>query len=222
MGPHVKPLWSNVGVFERVLSGVTGSALLLINRNKPNTTIQKAAGAYLLMRGATGYCMLYDLLQRDPIDLKTHNVNVKTKIIVNRPTHEVYRFWRQIENLPLFMKHLNYVKVLDEHHSEWSVNLPGIPGHITWQSEIVLDEVDQRIGWQSLTGSTLMNAGNVHFKDLGNATEINVALSYAPSGKLTEEVSKLFRPMFKKMVKKDIADFKKFMESGRELSATNY
>ena len=208
-----KSFRANINTFERILSGVAGSAILLSSRNHRNNTLRNAAGFYLIARAATGYCLLYDALQKEEVDTKIHNVNIKTNIFIDRPRHEIYSFWRRLENLPLFMKHLHKVTELDNIVSEWKVDLPGLPGHITWKSEIVLDEVNDRIGWHSLPGAPIRNAGNVHFRDSGSGTEVHAILSYAPSGKITEGIGKLFSPIFGKMVNDDIASFKEYMES---------
>jgi uncharacterized membrane protein len=208
-----KSFRSNIGIFERVVSGVAGTVILFKSRNLQNNTLRKAAGIYLIARAAVGYCILYDALQKDEVNTKIHNVNIKLCIFIDRPRNEVYSFWRRLENLPLFMKHLHKVTELDEIVSEWKVDLPGIPGHITWKSEILLDEVNDRIGWHSLPGAPIRNAGNVHFRDAGSGTEVHAILSYAPSGKITEGIGKLFSPIFEKMVRDDIASFKDYMES---------
>ena len=46
-------------------------------------------------------------------------IKVEKSITVNRPAEEVYRFWRNLENLPRFMDHLESVTVLDENRSHW-------------------------------------------------------------------------------------------------------
>ena len=117
---------------------------------------------------------------------------VETEVVVNRSAQELYRFWRNLENLPRFMHHLKSVRVLDEKHSHWVARGP-LGKEVQWEAEIVNDVPNERIGWQSLPDSDVRNAGSVQFIPSGNnSTLVRVVLRYdPPAGKLGEVVSKL-------------------------------
>jgi len=119
-------------------------------------------------------------------------VQVETEVVVNRSAQELYRFWRNLENLPRFMHHLKSVRVLDDKHSHWVVRGP-LGKEVQWEAEIVNDVPNERIGWQSLPDSHVRNAGSVQFIPSGNnRTLVRVVLRYdPPAGKLGEVVSKL-------------------------------
>ncbi|HVD99213.1 MAG TPA: SRPBCC family protein [Cytophagaceae bacterium] len=207
---------TNVGEAERMISVLSGSVLLfraLTGKRKPLTAL---AGAYLLFRGASGHCALYNVLEKKGVDLKPHNITIKTSLTVNRPVEEVYAFWRHLENLPLFMSHLKIVEQLNNKVSEWEAKIPGLPGTISWHAEIVYEEENSRIGWRSLPGSDIENAGTVHFRDGGKfGTLVQVAISYkAPAGKLGERIGKLLNPLFEKVIQQDIKNFKQYLETG--------
>src|SRR5215831_14498177 len=58
-----------------------------------------------------------------------------TSVLVNCARQEAYRFWRDFENLPRFMKHLQDVTILDNRRSRWTAVGPmGRP--IRWDAEI--------------------------------------------------------------------------------------
>jgi len=214
MKKHHNPLLkNNVGSTERIVSALYGSALLYDVIANKKGVLKGLAGGYLLFRGTTGYCPVYDVIDNDN-PFKTHNVNIKTSVTVNRPRSEVYAFWRRLENLPLFMKHLDSLQVIDETLSHWKATIPGGVGTVDWTSIIVYDEPNERIGWSSLADSPVRHAGNVHFKDAGEfATEVHAVISYhAPAGKIGEGIGRLLNPLFEKVVKKDIENIKKFME----------
>ncbi|MFB5947034.1 SRPBCC family protein [Albibacterium profundi] len=141
---------------------------------------------------------------------------MKVSLTVNKPRHEVYAFWRKIENFPLFMKHLKDITVLDPSRSRWELSVLGDTLPVKWESEIVLDEQNERIGWQSKEGTIIENAGNIHFEDAGKfGTEVHAVISYrAPGGKITEAIAGLFNPLFENMIREDIKNFKRFIESG--------
>ena len=119
-------------------------------------------------------------------------VQVEKEIVINRSAQELYRFWRNLENLPRFMHHLKSVRVLDEKHSHWVARGP-LGKEVQWEAEIVNDVPNERIGWQSLPDSDVRNAGSVQFIPSGNnSTLVRVVLRYdPPAGKLGEVVSKL-------------------------------
>jgi uncharacterized membrane protein len=207
---------TNVALPERIAS-VLGGAYLLYKAitEKKGDTAQTLAGTYLLLRGVTGFCAAYRVIGKTEPDFRTRNINVKTALTIHRPRHQVYAFWRRLENLPSFMKHLESVKILDEKVSEWSASIPGYPGTITWKSEIVKDDPGATLSWRSLPHSTIENSGKVTFQDAGKSgTEIHVVISYhAPLGILGEKSIRLLNPLFEKMLKEDITNFKSHIES---------
>jgi uncharacterized membrane protein len=214
----------NVGKLERIASILAGTALLIKGFKKDATgnkfNIPMAAGGgYLLYRGATGHCDIYSLAGKRKLPDTVKNINIHHKITVNRARPEVYAFWRELSNLPLFMEHLKQVTVIDEKRSHWEAKVPGGLGTVAWDAEIVKEIPDELIGWNSLPGATIHNAGKVEFRDAGeDGTELNVVITYrAPFGDLGEGIASLFNPMFDKMVVKDIQQFKRYIETGENV-----
>jgi uncharacterized membrane protein len=204
----------NVDVPERILSVLTGSLLLYRSLSKGNFNLFRlAAAGYLLYRGSTGNDPIYAALGKERMPDPIRNINIRTSMTVNRPRAEVYAFWRKLENLPLFMEHLEKVTEIDNKHSHWVAKLPGgVP--IEWDAEIVEEREGSFLGWNSLRGATVENAGKVEFKDVGqNWTELNVVISYrAPMGAAGHGLSRLLNPLVEKMVERDILSFKKYIE----------
>ncbi len=211
---HLPKAIANVEVSERIVSGLTGCALLK-SGIKNRSILKSISGGYLLFRAATGYCPLYKILSNQGMVTAPRNINIRTEVTVKKSPAEVYSFWRDLENLPLFMSHLESVNVEDDYRSEWEARFPGGVGTITWKSEIVEDQENARIGWRSIGGSTLENAGTVLFRDAGEfGTKVQVTISYrAPIGKAGEMAARLLTPIFEKTVKEDIENLKWFLES---------
>jgi uncharacterized membrane protein len=207
----------NVSVPERVASVIAGSWLLLRALKKRNTGILNASAAgYLLYRGLTGYCPGYAVAGKKKLPDPVKNINIRTTLTVNKPRREVYAFWRKLENLPLFMKHLKSVEVIDDRQSHWRARIPGGLGTIQWKAEITKEEDHYLLGWNSLPGAAVDNAGKVVFKDAGeNGTEVHVVITYrAPLGVAGESVARLLNQVFEDMVKEDIRNFKRYIETG--------
>lgn len=205
----------NVGKTERILSLLGGTYMLYDGLLKDNKSFVEAAFAgYLLFRGTTGFCGLYNLMGKTKPDARSRNVNIQVTQLVERPREEVYEFWRKFENLPMFMEHLESVKSLNDHISVWKAEGPAGMGTMTWKSEIVKERPNELIGWQSLPGSAVENAGKVEFKDVeGFGTEVHVVISYsAPGGIPGEGAARLINGVFEDMVREDIENFKEFME----------
>ncbi len=206
----------NVGNRERIAS-VTLGFYLLTRGIKKVSLFKTALGGYLIYRGASGHCSIYSQIQRTNYSSTAESVNIQTTFIVNKPKDEVYDFWRNLENLPRFMKHLKSVKEIDDKRSHWEVNIPGNITSLEWDAEIVKEEDDALISWKSLPGATIDNAGKVSFRDaLGHGgTELTVVITYKPpAGYVGSALAWLFQPLFKKTIEKDILSFKQYIETG--------
>ena len=143
-------------------------------------------------------------------------IQTKRSITVNRPVDEVYGFWRNLENLPRFMRHLESVRVRDERHSHWVAKAPA-GKLVEWDAEITDERENELIAWRSLPGSKVYNAGEVRFQRApGNrGTELRVTVEYDPPfGKLGSKVAMLWREEPGQQVADDLRHFKEVMEIG--------
>jgi uncharacterized membrane protein len=144
-------------------------------------------------------------------------MQAKTAITINRPVEEVYRFWRDLANLPSFMNHLASVEVTGNGRSHWTANAPA-GRTVDWDAEIVEDKPNQRLAWRSLDGSQVSNSGWVSFTPApgaGGGTEVRVELSYdPPGGALGKVVAKLFGEEPQQQVTDDLRRLKQVLETG--------
>jgi len=211
----------NVSTVERIAMIAAGSYFLYKAISGKNKSILKGiAGGTMLARGISGYCPVYDAVEKSG-KLSGNNVNIRTSLQIDKQVNEVYDFWRNLENLPKFMSHLSSVKEIDNLKSEWTAKGPAGIGSLTWKAEILMDEPGKVLSWHSLPGSTVDNAGKITFKETGyNSTELEVVISYhAPLGIAGETAAKLLSPIFQKFVKSDIENFKKYIEEGANTPA---
>jgi uncharacterized membrane protein len=143
-------------------------------------------------------------------------MQAKTAITINRPVEEVYRFWRDLTNLPSFMHHLASVEVTGSGRSHWTANAPAGRA-VDWDAEIVEDKPNQRLAWRSLDGSQVTNSGWVSFTPApgDGGTEVRVELSYdPPGGALGKVVAKLFGEEPQQQVTDDLRRLKQVLETG--------
>jgi uncharacterized membrane protein len=128
----------------------------------------------------------------------------------------VYGFWRNFENLPQFMRHLESVRVTGDRRSHWVAKAPAGQS-VEWDAETLEDRENEFISWRSVEGSDIFNAGNVRFMPApgGRGTEVRVELAYDPPfGKLGSKVAMLFREEPGQQVMDDLRHFKQVMETG--------
>jgi uncharacterized membrane protein len=215
-------LWSRVGGNAMDLA-VLGRAL-----GEPGTRRDRLIAAGVAVAGVT----LLDLLaaQRHatsearflPLDerraagrLSHRPVALHATVTIRRPAKELYRYWRDVENLPDIMTHLESVQATGARTSHWKARAAGVS--LEWDAEIVKDEPDQLIGWASLAGSEITHAGSVRFRPApgGRGTEVVVELFFdPPAGPLGRAVARMLRSLTAAQLERDLREFKQVMELG--------
>jgi uncharacterized membrane protein len=135
-------------------------------------------------------------------------------IRVRAPIGEVYRFWRNFENLPQFMEHVESVQKLDADGSMTHWKLKGPLGvSVEYDARLTQDEDNKSIGWNSTSGS-MQTTGIVTFTEVDDYTEIHVLMQWydPPAGALGEAVSRMLQNP-EKMLEEDLQRFKNLAES---------
>jgi uncharacterized membrane protein len=143
-------------------------------------------------------------------------MRVDKSITIKRPVGELYAFWRNLENLPRIMYHLESVTTIGDNRTHWIAKAPA-DTTVEWDAEIINDVPNERIGWRSLEGSSIPNAGSVVFTpaphDLG--TEVKVSLKYdPPAGALGAAIAKLFGEEPGLQIQEDLHRLQQLMETG--------
>jgi uncharacterized membrane protein len=208
----------NVGDMERKISVVIGGALLAASlfRRTPLSIPLIVGGGYLLFRGLSGNDVFYRALKINRADGESSRpIVVKHTEIIDRPVEEVYRYWRNLENLPLFMRHLDDIRAVDERRSHWVANGP-LGTKVEWDAEIVRENSNNYLAWRSLPGSDVQNRGHVEFKPArtGRGTEVKVSMEYRPpGGSAGAEVAKLLGEDPQIQIREDLHRFKRIMEA---------
>jgi uncharacterized membrane protein len=140
-------------------------------------------------------------------------------ITVNKPVEEVYAFWRNFENFPRFMRHLESVTLTGDRRSHWTAVAPA-GRKVEWDAEMLEDRENEFISWRSLPGSDVYNAGAVAFMRApgDRGTEVRVTLEYDPPfGKLGSKIAKLWREEPGQQIQDSLRHFKQVMETGEVL-----
>jgi len=189
---------TNVSNPERWLSVVAGTAVAAFGLTRRSTTGIVAAllGGALVYRGATGHCHVYDALgistatdddggQPRQVSVPYgKGVGVEKSVLVPASPAELYTFWRNFENLPRFMTHLEEVRVLDATRSHWKTKAP-LGANVEWDAEVINEIPNELIAWRSVDNAQVRHAGSVHFIPAAGGTEVRVVLRYDPPGGVT-------------------------------------
>jgi uncharacterized membrane protein len=157
-------------------------------------------------------------LGRAQVEPLADGVFVRQAVTVQKTPEEAYAFFRELENLPRFMWHLEAV-VEEGGRSRWRARGP-MGTSVEWEAEIVEDRPGDCIAWRSLPGSDVANRGRVVFRRApgGQGTEICVELSYdPPAGAIGASIAKLFGREPSQQVSADLRRLKQVLETGEVL-----
>jgi len=216
---------ANLHEADRLLSLAVGSYLTVTGlTGRRVSLLSSVVGGYLLYRAFGGHC---PVMQALGLDFASHEgpatvieagggIRVEHAVTINRSRDELYRYWRNFENLPRIMSHLKEVKESGGQRSHWVAKGP-LGMDVAWDAEIITDRPNEAISWRSAEGSTIATAGSVHFRESAapNWTELRVNLKVdPPAGKLGTMVAGLFGQNPDQQIREDLARFKQFMETG--------
>jgi len=201
----------------RWASLIGGGAMVLMGLRQRSLrgALTAIAGGTLAYKAATEKGGIQEALGMD----KT--IKVEKTVTINKPADELYRFWRSLENLPHFMKHLKSVTVISDKRSHWVANAP-LGASVEWDADIIEERENEFISWASVEGADVDNAGFVRFKKApgDRGTEVKVVMEYAPpGGVVASAIAKLFGEEPEQQIGDELRRFKQLMEAG-EISTT--
>lgn len=212
----------SVGDLENWLALGTGAFLLVAGASRRSVTgaALTVCSLPLIYRGVVGHWPASLDGHAQPSQLKQalgdDRIKVRESVRLERPLREVFRYWRNLANLPRFMAHLSSVSENDTGTSHWVAAGPaGLA--VEWNARIVNEVEDKVIAWQSLPDSDIVTAGSVNFQTIrgGRETQVDVNLQYAPpAGKPGAALAALFGKAPSQTVREDLRRFKQLLEAG--------
>jgi len=206
------------GVWSRVAGdamdlATLGVAFLIPSTNKAGVTF---ATANVLGVTALDVICAQELSRQAGKMTDDGAIRMRRSIAINRPREELYRYWREFQNLPNFMYHLESVQQLDDQRSHWVAKGPA-GKRVEWDSEITSERPNEAISWRSLEGADVYNAGSVEFEQRpgGRGSIVRVDLEYRPPGGVAGTAfAMLFNQSPEQQVYDDLHRFKQIMEVG--------
>ncbi len=215
----------NISEAERWCSVAAGLGLAAygLTRRRGYGWAVAGLGVVLARRGLSGHCLTYEMLGINTAGTGEDTrralgggagVVVEESVTINQPIELLYRFWRNLENLPRFMRHLESVERVTDTLSRWRAKGPA-GTVVEWNAEIINQVPNQVIGWRSIEDSDVVSAGSVHFDETGSGTHVRVRLQYSPpGGKLGAAVAKLMGTDPASEIREDLLQFKQLVEGG--------
>jgi uncharacterized membrane protein len=146
-------------------------------------------------------------------------LQVKKSVTVNRPVDEVYAFWKNFENLPRFMKHLDSVQNTGENTSRWTAG-SAQGQRVEWEVQLVEARPGQLLSWQTIGMSDITGHGRVEFTPApgGRGTEVRASIAYqVPGGAVGARLARIFRDVPGVKVENQLNVFKQIIETGEEV-----
>jgi uncharacterized membrane protein len=138
---------------------------------------------------------------------------VEKSIRVKAPVEHVYRLWRDFENFPRFMEHVQEVRRLDGEGriSHWKLKAP-LGMAVEFDAELTEDQPNRSIAWNSRGGS-MGTTGNVTFGQVNGETALHVAMQWRdpPGGPVGEMLSRILQNP-EQMLEEDLRRFKDIAE----------
>lgn len=213
----------NLGIGERWLDLAAGGALVLgggalaLARRFVPAAALAAGGGMLVYRGVTRRSRLYGMLALVRANATpSAGLIVDHAITIGRPRDEVYRFWRDLDNLQLVQAGIETVSPTGGDVSRWVVRAP-LGRRAAWEAQLDADEPGNLIAWHSVPGSGLANRGVVRFADApgGRGTEVRVRIEYQPPlGTAGAALAKLFGEEPSQDLRAALGNMKALIETG--------
>ena len=207
-------------MWSRVAGDLMDLALLGTAFTSRHTDKEKAAVAVASVVGVTAADVVSALQLSSatvPPNGRARGFRVEHRVSINRSQEELYNFWRNFENLPKIMGHVESVTVLGESRSRWVVKGPA-GKKVHWDAVIIQDKENESIGWRTLQGAEVDHAGIVRFEPShsgSGGTLVSVKIDYyPPAGILGAWAAKLFGQSPEGQVEQDLKSFKQLMETG--------
>jgi uncharacterized membrane protein len=205
----------------RLIGDALDLALLGASLGSPRADRNRIAAAATAVVGVTAVDLYASKLDVEESRRQArHDQPVTVSLVINAPPERLYEFWRKLDNLPRFMKHLQSIEVLDERVSRWVAIAPG-GARVQWESEIIDDRPNELISWRTRPGSQVSHRGSIRFAPTsgGRGTLVRVEVIHgaardAANGGLRARVTKLLGGTPEAVMREDLRRFKQLIETG--------
>ena len=123
-------------------------------------TVLAVVGGYLLIQGVTGNTRSGgasyrtsrgDTQREDGREPADQGIEVTRSVTIGKPVGELYSYWRNLENLPQIMRHLESVTMMGDGRSYWVAKGPA-GSKVEWDAETTEERENERLAWALAAG----------------------------------------------------------------------
>ena len=137
-------------------------------------------------------------------DWLEHTVQIEVPV----PIELVWSLWSDLEQMTIWMKWIESVKILEDDPTLSRWKLASGNFNFTWLSRIVQVIPQQIIEWQSVDG--LPNKGAIRFYDRKDSSIVKMSFAYAVPGIIGKLLDNLIGEIVESTVMADLERFKEY------------
>jgi len=204
-------------LWARVAGDAIDLALLGAAVRMKKSRPERLATAAVIVAGVTALDIVASRAHTDAARARGQSLfRIHESIAINRPLDDLFAFWRDLENLPSIMSHVQSVQSTGERRSHWRANTAERKP-VEWDTELLIVAPNEKILWRSVEGADVPNEGMVAFETLpgGRGTLVKIDLQYRPAhAKLASAFLRLFGGAPQHQVREDLRRFKQRIEAG--------
>jgi uncharacterized membrane protein len=189
-----------------------GGALLLLNglaRRGFGPTLLGTLGLGMCVRGLTDKPGRLVGVGHD------RAIDVQRSVRIGAPVEKVFEFVSDVEQSGRFLPEVVDVADLGQGRVRWTVQGPAGIGRFECEEQLIESVENERLVWGSVPDAPLRYVGEARFRPDGDATRLDVRLSYEPpGGLLTHSVASLLGVDPKTQLDRCLNRIKRYLEEG--------
>jgi uncharacterized membrane protein len=147
-------------------------------------------------------------------------LEIQTSIAIQSSPDKLYRFWRELSNLPRVFSHIDNIRVAEG--GRFHVEGKRMLGRsLAWDAQITEDVINQRLGWHTLPGALIAHSARMQFKPLSaEGTLLSLQMRFEPLvPALVAPLARLLGDTPKQALKSELRRFKQWVEAGELATA---
>ena len=146
---------------------------------------------------------------------------IEASVTIQRPVEEVFRVYRDVQNLPRFLGDVMDIELIGPATSRWTIQGPlGIRTH--WTMQVTEERINELIRYQTVTLPLLRTSWDIHFAPGSEAGETEVReVMKVPLGRLGRAALALLGKFPAEEVHANLHRLQQVIETGR-VTDTSY
>lgn len=191
-------------------AGATTIAYGLSRRSLLGKLLGVVPGVYLGLQGAA-------TLQGESVGemiTKQRGGSVEQNVYIARPPHEVYAYFRKLENLPQFMERTHHVSEDRDGRIHWVIKIAnGLK--LEYDGRIIDEEPGKLLTYRSAPEEPFEETGTIRFEPAGDGgTRLTMRVAWTfPAGPMGAAAAKAIQPISDAVLAGELQTLKRSLES---------